>query len=482
MLDRTPIVFISYSWTSKEYQESIISLAERLRHDGVDVKLDVWDLKEGQDKFVYMEQCVTDDSIDKVLILSNQLYAEKADNRKDGVGHETTIISAEVYEDADQHKFIPVVMERDEMEREYLPKYLKTRIYRDLSGENYESEYEALLRTIYEMPAHKKPELGSRPSWLTEETPESIFPLKEAIKKISVADLDAKGISIRAFLDVYIDAMKQFYCYNIDEEMYLKYFSEMKEYRNSFLDHLSAFSAMDHFGSVMADEFERLYNSLYNIETFKPGSNSCGYEEFDIFRIHIWELFVCTTTYMLHYEMYRDLNEMLVHTYFLRTHPLGSDVKPFSYEMFRFHSKMIEERIKPNLEGDMSRKYTLTGHYVVNEREYKPIYSGKSMAIADLFLYQVYNGLDIESLTDGWKWFPVLYAYADQYDSIWKRLTSKRFCEKIMPVFGVNTIQELKERISKCVPQKDYHYSGALPGGVSAILSWVKLEDVATLP
>ena len=59
MLDRTPQVFISYSWTSKEYQESIVSLASRMRHDGVDVKIDVWDLKEGQDKYVYMEQCVT---------------------------------------------------------------------------------------------------------------------------------------------------------------------------------------------------------------------------------------------------------------------------------------------------------------------------------------------------------------------------------------------------------------------------------------
>ena len=56
MLDRTPQVFISYSWTSKEYQELIISIASRMRHDGVDIKLDVWDLKEGQDKYAYMEQ------------------------------------------------------------------------------------------------------------------------------------------------------------------------------------------------------------------------------------------------------------------------------------------------------------------------------------------------------------------------------------------------------------------------------------------
>ena len=482
MLDRTPKIFFSYSWTSKEYQESIISLAERMRHDGIDVKLDVWDLKEGQDKFAYMEQCVSDDSIDKVLILSNRLYAEKADKRKDGVGHETTIISAEVYEDADQHKFIPVVMERDEKGSECLPAYLKSRIYRDLSGDNYESEYEALIRTIYEMPTHKKPELGSRPSWLVEETPKAIYPIKGAIKKINLSDLDEKGIPIREFLDLYIEAMKQFYDSNISEEKYMRYFSEMKEYRNAFLDHLTAFSDMEHFGAIMADEFERLYNNLCNIETFKPGSCSCGYDEFDLFKLHIWELYVCTMTYMLHYEMYQDINEMLVHTYFLRRHPLEGEIDSVSYERFRFHSRMLEERIKPKLEGELGRKYTLTGHYIVTDREYKPIYSAKAMAEADLFLYQVYNGLNLEKLSDGIAWFPTLYAYADQYNSMWKRLISKRFCEKILPVFGVNTIQELKERISKCVPDRSYHYSGAWPGGARAILSWLKLDDVATLP
>ena len=44
MLDRTPQVFISYSWTTEEYKQSIIELASRMCHDGVDVKLDVWDL------------------------------------------------------------------------------------------------------------------------------------------------------------------------------------------------------------------------------------------------------------------------------------------------------------------------------------------------------------------------------------------------------------------------------------------------------
>ena len=107
MLDRIPKVFISYSWTSKEYKESIMNLASQLRHDGVDVKLDIWDLKQGQDKYAFMEQCVTNPAIDKVLIMSDRVYTEKADARKGGVGDETTIISSEVYKNGNQQKFIP---------------------------------------------------------------------------------------------------------------------------------------------------------------------------------------------------------------------------------------------------------------------------------------------------------------------------------------------------------------------------------------
>ena len=66
MLDRTPHIFISYSWTTEDFQARVKELAERLMHDGVDVRLDIWDLKDGQDKYAFMEQCVTDPEIDRV--------------------------------------------------------------------------------------------------------------------------------------------------------------------------------------------------------------------------------------------------------------------------------------------------------------------------------------------------------------------------------------------------------------------------------
>ena len=128
MLDRTPQVFISYSWTTEEFKSKVKELAERLVHDGVDVKLDIWDLKDGHDKYAFMEECVTNPNIDRVLIICDKGYATKADKRQGGVGNETAIISAEVYQNATQEKFIPVIMERDEHGEPYMPAYLKSRM------------------------------------------------------------------------------------------------------------------------------------------------------------------------------------------------------------------------------------------------------------------------------------------------------------------------------------------------------------------
>src|ERR1700677_5032674 len=90
-----PKVFISYSWTSPGHQERVRQWAERLLADGIDVVLDVFDLKEGHDKFVFMEKMVTDPTITHVLMFCDVRYTEKADARAAGVGTESQIISRE---------------------------------------------------------------------------------------------------------------------------------------------------------------------------------------------------------------------------------------------------------------------------------------------------------------------------------------------------------------------------------------------------
>ena len=483
MTDRTPKVFISYSWTTPEYKATIKEIAEKLMQDGIEVKLDIWDLKDGQDKYVYMEQCVNDTSIDKVLIMSDRMYAEKADSRKGGVGDETTIISPKIYNDAGQQKFIPIVMERDEKGHAYLPAYLQSRLYKDFSGGDFEKEYKSLVRTIYEEPLERKPAVGKRPKWLDEEPPE-LSALREATKRTSFINSSGlNGAGVYNFVDSYIDSIKHFYndSYNGPED-YIEDFIGLKEYRDVFLDYLSELSRKDDFGIFMADAFEKLYNKLNSITTFNPNGNTGNEDGFNIFNVHIWELFICTTAFMLHNEMYSDLHDMLCHTYFLKDYPNASTTTPSSYEKLRYRSSLLDERYKSKLPDPINRCYTVVGNYVIKNHEYLPIYSGKAMANADLFLFQVYDALELEDITSWYQWFPTLYVYADNGDSLWKRLKSKQFCKKIMPLFGVKTIDELVERVRRCEKVDGMRYSHGFAGVAPAILTIIQLDEIAKLP
>jgi len=117
-----------------------------------------------------MEQSVTNPEIDRVLIICDKTYSQKANNREGGAGDETVIISPEVYGHENQEKFIPVILEVDTDAKPYVPAYIKSRIYIDLSDDSrYEEEYEKLLRNIYNKPLYKKPPLGKMPEWLENE-------------------------------------------------------------------------------------------------------------------------------------------------------------------------------------------------------------------------------------------------------------------------------------------------------------------------
>ena len=114
---------------------------------------------------------VTDESVKKVILVIDEQYSDKANNRAGGVGTEAQIISAEIYESVDQNKFVAVIAKKDTDGNTNLPVFYKSRIYIDLSDEDlYGSNFEQLLRWIYDKPFNVKPELGKKPLFLDEET------------------------------------------------------------------------------------------------------------------------------------------------------------------------------------------------------------------------------------------------------------------------------------------------------------------------
>ena len=142
-------VFISYSWHPIENKNRVKDLADKLISDGIDVVIDIYDLQPGNDRFYYMERMVTDPSIEKVLIICNSIYSNKADMRQGGVGTESMIITPEVYSSVSQTKFIPILFERDKNGEPCLPVYLRSKFYFDFSDPvNYIQEYNNLVNHI----------------------------------------------------------------------------------------------------------------------------------------------------------------------------------------------------------------------------------------------------------------------------------------------------------------------------------------------
>lgn len=155
-----PRVFISYSHDNESHKRWVNKLATVLRQNGVDVLLDQWELRLGDNLVRFMEQSVS--GSDRVLVISTDNYVSKANGNKGGVGYEKMIVSSELLKDLNTNKFIPVVRKADSNNK--LPICLSGRLFIDMSNDSeFEFKIEELLREIHNEPILTKPQMGSSP-------------------------------------------------------------------------------------------------------------------------------------------------------------------------------------------------------------------------------------------------------------------------------------------------------------------------------
>ena len=441
--ERQPKVFISYSWVMQEW---VIKLAQRLVNDGIDTIVDFWNLKHGHDKYQFMESMVTDKTIDFVLIICDQTYTEKSNDRTGGVGDETVIISSELYGKFKQEKFLPLILERTEDASPTVPVYIKSRIYFDFSDvNNYENEYEKLIRHIYNEPLISKPKLGSKPEWLKNSSID-ISQLQSGITILRTSNNEfRKNEVVVEFPHIFAAKVKEFTIdtSNSDRSFIaaeiISKIDAMKPLRDSYLDFLKEmlFSSQD-IKLFIYNFFETTYNKLMLVD---KGINAWQESSFEHYTIFIWELFVCTIVYLRYYEKYSLIHDILTHTYHLqgRTSQV-QNIKPYSFVQFRCYSNVLDDtyRHKENL-------ISKTANMIVS-RVKEPIITKESFAETDIFLTQMSFALKISDYER--YWFALSYIYADNPENLWVRLSSKEYCEKILPLFGASSIDELKKIIA----------------------------------
>ena len=166
---KPPRVFISYSWDDQAHTDWVRGLAEQLARNGVDARLDQWHVKPGESFTQFMEQEV--ELADFILVICTPAYAQKSIGRTGGVGYEQQIVSGQLVLGFPRARFIPVLRRGDETgENRAIPTHFLGTYYIDFRDDSdYDENLEQLLRSLFEAPEFKPPQIGQRPDFATPE-------------------------------------------------------------------------------------------------------------------------------------------------------------------------------------------------------------------------------------------------------------------------------------------------------------------------
>lgn len=441
--EKNPSVFISYAWSGEDHMDWIINLASRLKADGVEVVLDRWKLKAGDDKYAFMERMVTDDSIDFVLVVSDSVYQTKADSKKGGAGTESQILSDELYSKVKETKVIPILKERMENGAECLPVFLRNRMYIDFSNAKvYETSYEELLRYIYRKPALKEPPLGQMPAFLMDE--EKPFSQLQNLERNFSSRLETCPQRVDALLSEFLDSFEsdlKNYEVRIGRDEYhdigramVKSIEDYLPSRHCYIEVLSELmsSGLDFNIDVIIRFFEDFP------KFYRPQSSTVTTwfsDSYDNYHYYARELFLYTIALCLIHEKYVVAADLLHSRYSFKGDYYREEK---DYSALGAFVRVFDEYIK---QRDNTNYYTCMGHLMITNVD--EVVGRERLIAADIVCAYV---AQLRNLY----WMPHLFIYRDGYKPIEliERLYSKRHFEKMKPLFDVDTAEELKQKLT----------------------------------
>lgn len=438
-----PRVFISYSWSSPQHERWVLDFAERLFGDGIFVVLDKWELKEGQDKHVFMEKMVNDPDINKVLVICDKKYQTKADNREGGVGTETQLISKEVYENTGQEKFIPIIKELDPEGNPCLPHFMSSRIYIDLSSDEiFEENYEKLIRNLYNKPSLRRPPLGTPPAYVV--TEESVV-LKTSHKVAQVKNAilndrrSTQGL-IHDYLDNFLLSLEDFRLQggsrsDFDESV-LESIEKMLPLRDDFIEFVDA--TFKYGDKIDLDKFHSFFEKLISFR-FKPETVTSWTEiDFDNYKFFLYELFLYFIAILFNLRKYKEASFFIHSQYFF--HYNSGKLKNLGIEVFNPYVRSLDEIRNKRLN---LRRVSITAD-LIKQRANRQAINFNTIIETDLVLHYLTN---LEG--DDRAWFPRCSAYNSRFSNqieLFERMVSLQHFNRIKALFRVKDIVSFKKK------------------------------------
>lgn len=440
-----PKVFISYSWSSPGHQARIRQWAEQLVNNGVDVVLDVWDLKEGNDKYAFMEKMVTDESVTHVLVFSDSEYAAKADARKAGVGTESQIISGEVYSKVQQSKFLPVVCEFDDSGEPFLPTFLKSRIWIDFSSpEAANDNWEQLIRVLYGKPAYQKPTLGQAPTYVTTDVTVPASPAGAKFAALRQAIIQEKrGLKIyrQDFLDAccsYADTLRIRTRPDVTNmgQRVLEDCGKLKLVRDQIVDWVlleSGANPSEEFGEALVSLLER----LLELKSRPPEVNSWNDVWFEAHRVFVYETFLYIVAALLKTDSFGSLHLILTNHYLLPETETSGVNRFNTFDAFYGYSETLQ------ILAPEGQKLLAPAAELIKRQADRTDLPFDAVMQAELLV------LMMAFITEGCRWYPQSLHYSSRAGAFpfFVRAARHRDFQKLAKITGIGSGDKLRAAV-----------------------------------
>ena len=401
-----------------------------------------------------MENLLKSDEIDNILIICDGLYAEKANDRKGGVGTETLIISPEVYANAKQEKVIPIVWERDNDGNAFLPTYLKDRDYIDFSNDEIlEEQYQELILQIYGKAKHKRPELGKTPAFVLDDVP--TFQTSKFNLRRLTSSLDSSNIDdiCSEFLDNFTNDLNLI-TLNVSTKKYEDTSSQLISYiekydliRDFFIEFIDKITKIQEVEMTV----DSLIDFFVDLEFLSDTNRNCERPDRLFYLFVLKEMFLYTIALGLKNKKYTFIHKIIHSPFYFK----GNSYEPGYFVKFNYTQDLINVlNYYINIIPQKNESSPI-GELII-ERLHK---SFKTDMIVDADLICFYITLIYyEKFGDVWEPFTYPYKQAEQVDFI-RKLSKKSHFEKVKCIFEVETIEDLKIKFSSLTFDKYTPYS-----------------------
>ena len=461
MIKSKPKVFISYSWSSEQFKETVRIWADRLLKNGIGVVLDQYDLKPGDDMYAFMEQMVLDSSVTHVMIVCDKKYSSKANARNSGVGTESQIISSELYKKVKQNKFIPIFVEFDESGEPCIPVYLNSRLGIDFSSiEMVNRNWDELIRLLYNKPKLEKPALGEPPEHISDESNST---LNLGVLKSRYVTLEQSIISESGQISFHRTKFLES-CIETSDELRVRESPDtsslgrriltdcnrLKNVRNLIVDWL----LLETSGEVTNDFVEDLINFLEKLIEQKEAPSildSWQPHWFEAHVIFLYETFLYIVATLLKTRRYRLLHEIFFNDYLLPEIKRTSSDSFTKFTSFYGSTEFLGKEISPP-----GKKFTSPIAEMVHRQADRTDINFNSLIEAEMLIYLM--SLIVSGA--GW-WYPgtVHYAKFNSIPNFFLKAEHRKGFEKLSIVTGVNDSTTLKNRVAEVMERQQFPYS-----------------------